>query len=68
MQKFLSAAEVQARLNPNGDIFTREELISIKVSMQFIQEKFYYEEEDKLGNTYKTLMQIKEKCINALEK
>ncbi len=68
MQKFLSMAEVKAMVNPNEDIFTREDLICIKVSMQFIQEKFYNEEEDKLGGTYKNLMRIKEKCINALEK
>ena len=68
MQKFLSMAEVKAIVNPNEEIFTREELISIKVSMQFIQEKFYWEEEDKKSNTYKQLITVRDKCINALEK
>ena len=68
MQKFLSMAEVKALVNPDENLFTKEELIAIKVTMQFIQEKFYNEEEDKLGGTYKNLMRIKEKCINALEK
>tara|TARA_R100000353_G_scaffold55796_1_gene44474 strand:+ start:3747 stop:3953 length:207 start_codon:yes stop_codon:yes gene_type:complete len=68
MQKFLSMAEVKALVNPDENLFTKEELIAIKVTMQFIQEKFYNEEEDKLGGTYKNLMKIKEKCINALEK
>ena len=48
--------------------FTREDLICIKVSMQFIQEKFYNTEEDKLGGTYANLIRIKEICINALQK
>jgi len=68
MQKFLSMAEVKAIVNPNEEIFTREELICIKVSMQFIQEKFYWEEEDKNSNTYKQLITIRDKCIDALEK
>lgn len=61
-------AEVKAIVNPNEEIFTREELISIKVSMQFIQEKFYWQEEDKKSNTYKQLITIRDKCIDALEK
>ena len=36
--------------------------------MEFIQEKFYYEKEDKKSTTYKNLMAIRDKCINALEK
>ena len=61
-------AEVKAMVDPEKDIFTREELICIKVSMQFIQEKFYWEEEDKNSNTYKQLITIRDKCIDALEK
>ena len=68
MQKFMTMAEVKAKLNPDENMFTIEELISIKVSMEFIQEKFYWEEEDKKSNTYKKLMTIRDKCINALEK
>lgn len=68
MQKYLSMAEVKARINPDEDIFTREELIAIKVSMQFIQEKFYWQEEDKNSNTYKQLITIRDKCVDALEK
>ena len=68
MQKVLSMAEVKARLNPTENMFTIEELISIKVSMEFIQEKFYWEKEDKKSNTYKKLMTIRDKCIDALEK
>jgi hypothetical protein len=68
MQKFLSMAEVKAMVNPEKEMFTREELINIKVSMQFIQEKFYWEEEDKNSNTYKQLITIRDKCIDALEK
>ena len=48
MQKFLTKAEVDAIVNPKENIiFTRQELISIKVSVQFLQEKFYNKEEDK---------------------
>ena len=61
-------AEVKAMVNPEKEMFTREELINIKVSMQFIQEKFYWEEEDKNSNTYKQLITIRDKCIDALEK
>ena len=68
MQKIMTMAEVKAKLNPDENMFTIEELISIKVSMEFIQEKFYWEEEDKKSNTYKKLMTIRDKCINALEK
>ena len=68
MQKFMTMAEVKAKLNPDENMFTIEELISIKVSMEFIQEKFYWEEEDKKSKTYKKLMTIRDKCINALEK
>ena len=68
MQKFMSMAEVKARINPDEDIFTREELIAIKVSMQFIQEKFYNKEEDKSSATYNQLITIRDKCIDALEK
>tara|TARA_Y100000592_G_scaffold58076_1_gene90958 strand:- start:456 stop:662 length:207 start_codon:yes stop_codon:yes gene_type:complete len=68
MQKFLSMAEVKAMINPNEDIFTREELISIKVTMQFMQEKFYNDEKDKSSDTYKQLITIRDKCIDALEK
>ena len=68
MQKFLSMAEVQTIVNPDKDMFTREELIAIKVSMQFIQEKFYWQEEDKKSNTYKQLITIRDKCVDALEK
>tara|TARA_R100000329_G_scaffold71507_3_gene62318 strand:+ start:534 stop:740 length:207 start_codon:yes stop_codon:yes gene_type:complete len=68
MQKFLSMAEVQAIIDPEKEMFTREELIAIKVSMQFIQEKFYWQEEDKKSNTYKQLITIRDKCVDALEK
>ena len=68
MQKFMSMAEVKAKINPDEDIFTREELIAIKVSMQFIQEKFYYLNQDKKTKTYKQLITIRDKCIDALEK
>ena len=68
MQKFMTMSEVKAKLNPDENMFTIEELISIKVSMEFIQEKFYWEEEDKKSNTYKKLMTIRDKCIDALEK
>ena len=53
MQKFLSMAKVQAIVNPEKEMFTREELIAIKVSMQFIQEKFYWQEEDNPENKSK---------------
>ena len=68
MQKFLSAAEVQARLNPNKDIFTKKELISIQATVQFMQKNFYNDEADKSSDTYKELITIRDKCINALEK
>ena len=68
MQKILSMAEVKAMVNPEKEMFTREELIAIKVSMQFIQEKFYYLNSDKETKTYKQLITIRDKCINALEK
>lgn len=68
MQKFLSMAEVKARVNPEEYMFTREELIAIKVTMQFMQEKFYYLNSDKETKTYKQLITIRDKCINALEK
>ena len=69
MQKFLTLAEVDAIVNPKEDIiFTRQELISIKVSVQFLQEKFYNVEEDKSSDTYKQLITIRDKCIDALEK
>ena len=68
MQKFLSMAEVKARVNPNKDLFSKSELINIKVAMEFIQEKFYYKKEDKNSSTYKNLIAIRDKCIDALEK
>ena len=68
MQKFLSMAEVKGLIDPEKEMFTREELIAIKVSMQFIQEKFYYLNQDKDTKTYKQLITIKDKCIDALEK
>ena len=68
MQKFMTMAEVKAKLNPDENLFSRSELINIKVAMEFIQEKFYYEKEDKKSTTYKNLMAIRDKCINALEK
>ena len=68
MQKFLSMAEVKARVNPDEGMFTTEELIAIKVTMQFMQEKFYYLNQDKDTKTYKQLITIRDKCINALEK
>jgi hypothetical protein len=61
-------ADVKAMINPNEDIFTKEELISIKVTMQFMQEKFYNDEADKSSDTYKQLITIRNKCIDALEK
>ena len=61
-------AEVKAKLNPDENLFSRSELINIKVAMEFIQEKFYYEKADKKTTTYKNLMAIRDKCINALEK
>ena len=45
-------AEVKAKVNPDEDMFTREELIAIKVTMQFMQEKFYYLNQDKDTKTY----------------
>ena len=68
MQKFLIMAEVKAMVDPEKEMFTREELIAIKVSMQFIQEKFYYLNQDKKTKTYKQLITIRDKCIDALEK
>ena len=68
MQKFMTMAEVKAKLNPDENLFSRSELINIKVAMEFIQEKFYYEKADKKTTTYKNLMAIRNKCINALEK
>ena len=68
MQKFMTMAEVKAKLNPDENLFSRSELINIKVAMEFIQEKFYYEKADKKTITYKNLMAIRDKCINALEK
>ena len=68
MQKFMTMAEVKAKLNPDENLFSRSELINIKVAMEFIQEKFYYEKADKKTTTYKNLMAIRDKCINALEK
>lgn len=68
MQKFLSMAEVKAMVNPDERMFTREELVAIKVSMQFIQEKFYYLNQDKNTKTYKQLITIRDKCVDALEK
>jgi len=68
MQKFMTMAEVKAKLNPDENLFSRSELINIKVAMEFIQEKLYYQEEDKKTTTYKNLMAIRDKCINALEK
>ena len=68
MQKFMTMAEVKAKLNPDENLFSRSELINIKVAMEFIQEKFYYEKADKKSTTYKNLITIRDKCINALEK
>ena len=68
MQKFMTMAEVKAKLNPDENLFSKSELINIKVAMEFIQEKFYYEKADKKSTTYKNLMAIRDKCINALEK
>ena len=64
----MTMAEVKAKLNPDENLFSRSELINIKVAMEFIQEKFYYEKADKKSTTYKNLMAIRDKCINALEK
>ena len=64
----MTMAEVKAKLNPDENLFSRSELINIKVAMEFIQEKFYYEKADKKTTTYKNLMAIRDKCINALEK
>ena len=61
-------AEVKAMINPNEDIFTKEELISIQATMQFMQKKFYNDEADKSSDTYKQLITIRNKCIDALEK
>ena len=68
MQKFLSMAEVKGLIDPEKEMFTREELIAIKVTMQFMQEKFYYLNCDKKTKTYKQLITIRDKCIHALEK
>lgn len=68
MQKYLSMAEVKAIVNPEKEMFTRKELITIKVTMQFMQEKFYYLESDKKTKTYKELITIRDKCIDALRK
>ena len=61
-------AEVKAIVNPEKEMFTRKELITIKVTMQFMQEKFYYLESDKKTKTYKELITIRDKCIDALRK
>ena len=61
-------AEVKGLIDPEKEMFTREELIAIKVSMQFIQEKFYYLNQDKNTKTYKQLITIRDKCVDALEK
>ena len=61
-------AEVKALVDPDENLFTREELIAIKVTMQFMQEKFYYLNSDKKTKTYKQLITIRDKCIDALEK
>ena len=68
MQKYLSMAEVKAKISPDEGMFTKEELIFIKVTMQFMQEKFYYLNCDKKTKTYKQLITIRNKCIDALEK
>ncbi len=69
MQKFLTAEEVKMAVEPKVRVmFTVEELVAIKVSMQFIQEKFYYLNQDKDTKTYKQLITIRDKCIDALEK
>jgi len=64
----MSMAEVKASINPQDGLFTNEELIAIKVTMQFMQEKFYYLNQDKKTKTYKQLITIRDKCIDALEK
>ena len=69
MQKFMTSEEVKMAIEPKVRVmFTVKELVAIKVSMQFIQEKFYWHEDDKESNTYKQLITIKDKCIDALEK
>ena len=69
MQKFLTAEEVKMAVEPKVRVmFTVKELVTIKVSMQFIQEKFYYLNQDKDTKTYKQLITIRDKCIDALEK
>ncbi len=65
----MTSEEVKMAVDPKVRVmFTVKELVNIKVAMEFIQEKFYYEKEDKKSTTYKNLMTIRDKCINALEK
>ena len=68
MQKYLSMAEVKAKINPDKNLFSRSELINIKVAVEFIQEKLYYRKSDEKTTTYKNLTTIRDKCIDALEK
>ncbi len=65
----MTSAEVKNTVDPKVRVmFTVKELVAIKVSMQFIQEKFYNKEEDKSSATYNQLITIRDKCIDALEK
>jgi len=44
---------------------TDEEWMAVSATLKFIQKKFYNEEDDKTSNTYKTLITIRDKIINA---
>ena len=44
---------------------TDEEWMAVSATLKFIQKKFYNEEDDKTSNTYKTLITIRDKIVNA---
>ena len=44
---------------------TDEEWMAISATVKFIQRKFYNDDDDKSTNTYKTLISIRDKIINA---
>ncbi len=69
MQKFMTMEEVKNAIDPKTkDLFTKKDLVMIEVSMKFLLEKFYNEEKDIGTDTHTRLVNIKEKCRDALEK
>ena len=44
---------------------TDEEWMAVSATLKFIQKKFYNDEDDKTSNTYKTLITIRDKIVNA---